>query len=113
MNALYAISSVRLLHYSPVRCEVRTWGGPRMVPFQLVMVMSSPSSRPYEHASCVSSVLSCINRCSLSSLTCSEALLAFLELFEQAKVAGDFRTHVARSLCVVGRERRARLMIES
>lgn len=28
-----------------------TWGGPRMVPVQLVMSRSSPSSRPYEHAS--------------------------------------------------------------
>lgn len=32
---------------------IRTWGGPRMVPFQLVIVISSPSARPYEHASMV------------------------------------------------------------
>jgi hypothetical protein len=29
----------------------RTWGGPRIVPFQLDISMSSPSARPYEHAS--------------------------------------------------------------
>lgn len=30
---------------------VRTWGGPRMVPFQLDIIKSSPSVRPYEQAS--------------------------------------------------------------
>lgn len=31
--------------------DVLTWGGPSMVPFQFVISRSSPSSRPYEHAS--------------------------------------------------------------
>lgn len=35
-----------------------TCGGPRIVPFQFVMSRSSPSSRPYEHASAIPPVLS-------------------------------------------------------
>jgi hypothetical protein len=69
-----------------------TWGGPRMVPVQLVMRRSSPSSRPYEHAS-EACQLDCPYQEPHIIHTCTQALLALLKLLQQPEVAGYFGTH--------------------
>lgn len=48
---VHALCSGQAKEYVEADKEIRTWGGPRMVPFQLLMSRSSPSSRPYEQAS--------------------------------------------------------------
>ena len=64
-----------------------------MVPFQLVMRRSSPSSSPYEHASAPISVsVLRPNHCSPDP-TRPQAFLAFLQLFQQTKVAWYFGSH--------------------
>lgn len=53
-----------------------------MVPFQLVMRRSSPSSRPYEHASRPMSVALPRAQSNVLVYTSTEALLALLELLQ-------------------------------
>jgi hypothetical protein len=75
-----------------------------MVPFQLVMRRSSPSSRPYEQASnntVLDNDLFPTLRNQHGSLTGAETLLALLELLQQAEVAGNFGTHVCCRLGIV------------
>lgn len=48
VHALEGIVSVRLREGYDME---HTWGGPRIVPFQFAISMSSPSASPYEHAS--------------------------------------------------------------
>ena len=64
------------------------------MPFQLVMRRSSPSSRPYEHASSMVSAVD-TGQDTLHGCvpTCSEAFLALLQLLQQSEVARDLGTH--------------------
>jgi hypothetical protein len=61
-----------------------------MVPFQSDINRSSPSSRPYEHASGESQAL---DQRSMAS-TSTETFLALLQLLQQSEVPGDFGAHV-------------------
>jgi hypothetical protein len=82
--------------------DSRTWGGPSIVPFQLVIIRSSPSARPYEHASsrgCESAFSS-----NTKWPTCAQAFLAFLQLFQQPEVARNFCCHGGRGQEVVERD---------
>ena len=49
MHALYLLISPA--SFLSLQRFIRTCGGPSIVPFQLVIIMSSPSARPYEQAS--------------------------------------------------------------
>jgi hypothetical protein len=71
-----------------------------MVPFQLVMRRSSPSSRPYEQASVSLSVFSVATRSDALIRTSTEALLALLELLQQTEVTGNLGHVVLRSVGV-------------
>ena len=63
-----------------------------MVPFQFDMRRSSPSARPYEHAS--ETLLDCIHcKQARHYRTSSEALLAFLKLLEEPEVSRDLGAH--------------------
>lgn len=74
-----------------------------MVPFQLVMRRSSPSSRPYEQASVALSVTFLTTQSKDLNHTSTEALLALLELLQQAEVAGDLSHVVLYSVVVNSR----------
>jgi hypothetical protein len=63
-----------------------------MVPFQSDINRSSPSSRPYEHASGESQALD--QRSMASRPTSTETFLALLQLLQQSEVPGDFGAHV-------------------
>lgn len=83
------------------------------MPFQLLIIISSPSSRPYEQASkgwkrkCVSELCVMCHLVCEGMLTCAQALLALLELFEQPEVSGNLGRHYAvcelgeRVLCII------------
>lgn len=76
-----------------------------MVPRQLVMRMSSGSSKPYEQAPVVEMhrQASCPLRPEWWGLACTHALLALLELGEELKVAWDLSSHDS-CLCEKTRE---------
>lgn len=74
-----------------------------MVPFQLVMRRSSPSSRPYEQASVSSSVALLVRQSTGLIRTSAETLLALLELLQQTEVTGDFGHVVVRAVVVNSR----------
>jgi len=65
-----------------------TCGGPRIVPFQLDIIRSLPSAKPYEQASRGESVVSFLTLSlipahylpTIMELTCAEALLSLLQL---------------------------------
>lgn len=63
-----------------------------MVPVQLVMRRSSPSSRPYEHASEAFGLDYAYQKLHWTH-TCTQTLFALLELLQQPEVAGYFGTH--------------------
>ena len=71
----------------------RTWGGPRIVPFQLDMSKSSPSESPYEHASVIRTSATYNYSLGKKGPTCPKTLFALLELLQKPKVSGYFRTH--------------------
>lgn len=71
-----------------------------MVPFQLVIRRSSPSSRPYEQASVTLSGSLVTTRSDALMHTSTEALLALLELLQQTEVTGNLGHVVLRSVDV-------------
>jgi hypothetical protein len=71
-----------------------------MVPFQLVMRRSSPSSRPYEQASVTLSGSLVTTQSDALMHTSTEALLALLELLQQTEVTGNLGHVVTRSVVV-------------
>lgn len=73
--------------------EQLTCGGPRIVPFQFDMRRSSPSERPYEHASEGCSMENGGLRGVERRHTGSETFLTFLEFLQKAEVAGNLRSH--------------------
>ena len=76
-----------------------------MVPFQFVIIKSSPSARPYEHASIGeesrSISIQYLTRQGPSILTCALALLALLQLLEESEVPWNLSTHCRSRKMVV------------
>lgn len=67
-----------------------------MVPFQLDIIRSSPSVKPYEQASVNLEISWSTLRSHVriaGSLTSTESLLAFLELFQETEVTGNLSSH--------------------
>lgn len=80
-----------------------------MVPFQLLIIISSPSASPYEQASGNKTHTSVIQDRTLSEIvgvdrTCTQTLLALLKLLQESKVSWDLGSHVEHRVVVSNAE---------
>jgi hypothetical protein len=75
-----------------------------MVPFQLLIIISSPSARPYEQASKREKNIRQwigIGHCRTlgdQNRTCTQALLALFQFLQKSEISWDFGSHIEHKM---------------
>ena len=70
------------------------------MPFQLVIIRSSPSAKPYEQASAEVSGRRSFSCKEAHRRTCTQTFLAFLQLLQKSEVARHLCSHGVRFINV-------------